>query len=327
MLCALAAVEAAFAHADPDHSIPFWTFVPYLLDPAPEFTVRIETPAGIHKTTITTLTPDHTVRHLQCAYQADCLVTYLAEQHISIPPTVCQRIADVLYEHGYISPDFIWTAIFGDTAHRIREAMERGPTEFSDTFAIQLQTSLDQHILIGNTSLKDAGLVSNVTLTLVVTIRPDRANFEVAQTSADRRKLYRVLEQRYKILGGDIRCRMPTSPTINRALVLTAYREHGHHTILAYAPTKFQDDREIVLAAVQCNGGNLRFAPTKFQDDREIVLAAVGDFGRALQYASMRLQDEFDVVQCAVHIDSMALMYASKRLQAVFGGFNLYAPK
>ncbi len=52
-------------------------------------------------------------------------------------------------------------------------------------------------------------------------------------------------------------------------------------------PKKFQDDRQIVLAAVQQNGNALAWASKKLHNDREIVLAAAQQTGRAISYRKM----------------------------------------
>ena len=55
-------------------------------------------------------------------------------------------------------------------------------------------------------------------------------------------------------------------------------------------------------------------AKQRLQDDRTIVMAAVQYNGRALQHASQRLQDDVDIVMAAVQQDGRALQYASPRL-------------
>ena len=42
---------------------------------------------------------------------------------------------------------------------------------------------------------------------------------------------------------------------------------------------KFQNDKEVVLAAVQQNGYALQYASKELQNDREVVLAAVKQGG------------------------------------------------
>ena len=51
-----------------------------------------------------------------------------------------------------------------------------------------------------------------------------------------------------------------------------------------------QDDRRLVLAAVQQNGRALEWASDKLIYDREVVLAAVKQTGWALKYASEELR-------------------------------------
>ena len=89
-----------------------------------------------------------------------------------------------------------------------------------------------------------------------------------------------------------------------------------HSSTLSPAPTtQSQDDRNIVLAAVQLDGRALQHASAALQDDREIVLAAVQQNGRALKNASAALRGDREIVLAAVQQNGSALQHASAALR------------
>ena len=99
--------------------------------------------------------------------------------------------------------------------------------------------------------------------------------------------------------------------------------------ILERAPA-FQDDREVVLAAVTCRGHELEWASERLQNDKEVVLAAIKSWrkgclrnvgmygsGYVIAFASERLLDDYDVVLAAIKNGAYDEFYeyASQRLQ------------
>lgn len=78
-------------------------------------------------------------------------------------------------------------------------------------------------------------------------------------------------------------------------------------------------DKEICLLQVKSNPDvALRNATESYQDDFEIVMAAISQQGDTLEYASSRLQDDFELLAAAIDTDNYAhipLKYASARLQ------------
>jgi hypothetical protein len=103
--------------------------------------------------------------------------------------------------------------------------------------------------------------------------------------------------------------------------VVQAAIEHLGGAVLMHAAFDIQDDRNIVLSAIQKNGLALEYASDDLRADRDLVLRAISRDGRALQFASPSLQDDKEVVLSAVGApDSLkqgeALKYASKELQA-----------
>ena len=80
---------------------------------------------------------------------------------------------------------------------------------------------------------------------------------------------------------------------------------------LASLNPEFQNNFDIVMAAVQENVWALEFASERLKDDPEIVMAAVQQTGWALRYASERLQDDPEIVMAAVKQDGSAYHFIS----------------
>jgi hypothetical protein len=87
-----------------------------------------------------------------------------------------------------------------------------------------------------------------------------------------------------------------------------AFRQvHADGLWLANA-VEFQDDKAIVLAAVQQNPNALRF--TVLVDDRDVVLPAVQSNGKMLEFASEELRRDHEVVLAAMRSDPRAIEFA-----------------
>merc|ERR1712072_374409 len=80
----------------------------------------------------------------------------------------------------------------------------------------------------------------------------------------------------------------------NKGRRLQAAAKDG--TNLRAMECEFQGDREVVLAAVQQNGGALPYASSELQRDRDLVLAAVRQNGGALCYTSSEFKRDREVV-------------------------------
>jgi len=74
---------------------------------------------------------------------------------------------------------------------------------------------------------------------------------------------------------------------------------------------EFQDDKAIVLAAVEQNPHALRF--TTLVDDRDVVLAAVQRNGKMLEFASEELRKDHEVVLAAIRSNPRAIRFAIDR--------------
>jgi hypothetical protein len=105
----------------------------------------------------------------------------------------------------------------------------------------------------------------------------------------------------------------------HKPLGLLAVRQNG------WAITKLTSDlftdREIILEAVSENGGVLRFLLTlkaefgcEFDNDEEIVTAAVKNCATVYQFASRRLRDHKDLAMIAVERDAGMFLMVSERL-------------
>jgi hypothetical protein len=66
--------------------------------------------------------------------------------------------------------------------------------------------------------------------------------------------------------------------------------------LLRKLPSEFQDDRDIVLAAVRQYGYALQITSETLQDNHVIVLAAVSNYGWALEFASTNLQNDPEIL-------------------------------
>eukprot|EP00929_Paragymnodinium_shiwhaense_P067321 TRINITY_DN33898_c0_g1_i1.p1 TRINITY_DN33898_c0_g1~~TRINITY_DN33898_c0_g1_i1.p1 ORF type:complete len:585 (-),score=182.07 TRINITY_DN33898_c0_g1_i1:220-1974(-) len=90
----------------------------------------------------------------------------------------------------------------------------------------------------------------------------------------------------------------------------------GSWTALRDQEEKYRDDKDIVLQAVQHDGGALQFASERLRGDRDIVYQAVCQSGTALGAASKELRGDARIVLEAVSRDGWALQFASEELRA-----------
>jgi hypothetical protein len=99
-----------------------------------------------------------------------------------------------------------------------------------------------------------------------------------------------------------------------RVFVLHAVRHDGD--ALAYAPTAFKDDEEVVVAAIKQVPNALEYASGRLKNTKHVVVEAVNRSGMALEYASTELKSDLSVVIPAVRENGMALEYASTELKS-----------
>ena len=77
---------------------------------------------------------------------------------------------------------------------------------------------------------------------------------------------------------------------------------------------QLSDNEKIVRTAITRNGCALRYAPI-FQDNFDIVHAAVDCRGVAPEYASARLRDNPNIVRTAITENPFALQFIGEALQ------------
>jgi uncharacterized lipoprotein YbaY len=99
----------------------------------------------------------------------------------------------------------------------------------------------------------------------------------------------------------------------NHDIVLAAVSNDGR--ALEFASSDIRDNHDIVSAAVRQNGKALQFASLDLRNNRDIVLAAVRQYGFALHNASATIQNNNGIVLVAVSQDGWALKFASTNLQ------------
>jgi hypothetical protein len=95
----------------------------------------------------------------------------------------------------------------------------------------------------------------------------------------------------------------------DREVVMAAVKEIG--TALLYASDDLKNDKDVVMAAVTQTGLALQFAPA-FQNDKDVVMAAVKQFGLALEFATLRADP--DVACAAVKNNPNALEFVDPSL-------------
>mmetsp|Transcript_81858 Transcript_81858/g.228058 ORF Transcript_81858/g.228058 Transcript_81858/m.228058 type:complete len:313 (-) Transcript_81858:163-1101(-) len=99
----------------------------------------------------------------------------------------------------------------------------------------------------------------------------------------------------------------------NREIVTAAVRCDG--VALQHASEELQADRGVVFAAVKSNGSALRFASDALRRDRDVVLTAVRGSALALRYAAEELWHDQEFTLGAVRAHGSALVYAPEHLR------------
>jgi DNA-binding MurR/RpiR family transcriptional regulator len=105
----------------------------------------------------------------------------------------------------------------------------------------------------------------------------------------------------------------------DKDVVLTAIRHYPYELydggVLKYASHELQDDRNIVLKAVQVDGTALEWASSRLQADKGVVLAAILHTKEALRMASKAMREDEEVIMIAVQQHGDVLKYASTGIQ------------
>ena len=98
----------------------------------------------------------------------------------------------------------------------------------------------------------------------------------------------------------------------NREAVLASVSQNGN--LLKFAK-EFQDDKEIVLAAVSNTWSSLQYASPRLKADKEVVLIAIAQNENALQFASFELRENEELATRAVSTNGMTLEHVADKLK------------
>ena len=93
---------------------------------------------------------------------------------------------------------------------------------------------------------------------------------------------------------------MHASPALlsNKPFVLTLVQRDRPLPALKHVDAALQADREVVMAAVQCDGDALQYACESLRNDRQVVMAA----GSGLNHASAALRNDKELVLRAIRV-------------------------
>ena len=89
------------------------------------------------------------------------------------------------------------------------------------------------------------------------------------------------------------------------------------YPVLQFASDRLRNNKDIVLAALACNGEAFKFASTELQDDEDIVNEALDNQGMQLEFVSERLQNIYEISLKAVSNESMALQFVPNKFKNV----------
>ncbi|MDX9848274.1 MAG: DUF4116 domain-containing protein [Tenuifilaceae bacterium] len=102
-------------------------------------------------------------------------------------------------------------------------------------------------------------------------------------------------------------------PVTDKELLLLAIQKDGG--VLKYAEPKLLNDKDFIHSVVRVNGEAIRLASEELKNDKSLAIEAVKENGFALQYVSDELKNDKDVVIEAVKNRKYAIDYASPNLQ------------
>lgn len=100
----------------------------------------------------------------------------------------------------------------------------------------------------------------------------------------------------------------------DREIVLIALKQNG--AAYEFVAENLKSDEDVILTAVSANRntGAFKLIPKKFQNQKNIALAAVSNDATALEFVSKELQQDFEVVLASVNNYGLSLRYAHKAL-------------
>ena len=319
----------ALYRAYPQWTFPIETLAPFIEDPTPQdqpitqqTILKIETPAGVEQVILEDLNPDDVVWTVQRAYCGLRLAAFLIKKGVDVPPTFYREFTTLFkkandWTLGHVLHAKILEILeIADSAEydRVESMLSAGPSFFFDPFSIQLCTTQDLGtILVPTQTLARAGLEAGSVFRLVVTIRPDRACYDLATMQKDqvtKRSWKKVLYLRANIMHG-----YSQAITTDRSVAAMACAQ-GSAMVFGRLPATLRDDFEVAMAAVTNCGPTLQHASTRLQSDRDIVTAAVAASGASIQFASDAIRGCKDIMLQAVKSFGAALQYAPDDLRA-----------
>ncbi|KAJ8599648.1 hypothetical protein CTAYLR_005391 [Chrysophaeum taylorii] len=100
----------------------------------------------------------------------------------------------------------------------------------------------------------------------------------------------------------------------DKEVVLAAVQQQGGDAFMHAAP-ELKSDKNFVLSVVRVDGDALMHAATEMKRDREIVLAAIGQRGEALEYAANELKGDKEIVLSAVERNGWMLVHAATEMK------------
>lgn len=176
---------------------------------------------------------------------------------------------------------------------RVRDLKAR--IEQFDGVAIKLQ-----RLLVDNRLLRDSELVEELfppgsTKIQVTLLQADARRAELLESVSSGRVVLAELDEDAWLL--------------DQELVLAAMQASQGRGLEQAGP--WRSNKQVVLAAVRCNGLALRHADESLREDHETVLAAVQDCGSALEHAIGETRSCDEIVLTAVGQTCLAASFAS----------------
>ena len=90
----------------------------------------------------------------------------------------------------------------------------------------------------------------------------------------------------------------------NRQIVLKAINRNP--TALKYAAPEFKNDKDIVMLAVDINPQSLQYASNELRNDKDVVLKAVSKLGWVFKFAKGNIKKDIEVATAALNATVMS---------------------
>ncbi|MBR8700480.1 MULTISPECIES: DUF4116 domain-containing protein [unclassified Fusobacterium] len=119
----------------------------------------------------------------------------------------------------------------------------------------------------------------------------------------------KLVSQDYKILQN-----LTKEQQNNKDIVLAAIQHDGR--ALEFASDELKDNKEVVLKAVNSNGLSLEFASDKLKNDKETVMAAIENNPDSIEFASLKLKNNKDISKETVKRKGINLRFLSEEIRS-----------